>query len=297
MASGLRLQQQLHELEHTVVRERIVCKMKYKMIALDLDGTLTNSQKVITPATKEALFQYQGHGGRIILASGRPTQGIVPLAEELNLQEYGGFILAFNGSRIINCETQEVMYNRTLDMDVVKELRKLSHKYKVNMLTYEGKNIYTEDAKDSYAHIEQRITKMELTQVRNVAKALTEAPNKCLMTGEPEYLAKVEEWVREAMQDRINVYRSEPFYLELVPKNIDKAASLDSLLSKLHLTSDSLIACGDGFNDLSMIRYAGLGVAMGNGQEQVKQVADFIAPTNDEDGIVYVLEKFIFRAA
>ena len=271
--------------------------MKYKMIALDLDGTLTNSQKEITPATKKVLFEYQEHGGRIILASGRPTQGIVPLAEELNLQEYGGYILAFNGSRIINCETQEVMYNRTLDMEVVKELCKLSHKYKVNMLSYEGKRIYTEHANDSYAQIEQRITKMELTQVHNIAKALTEAPNKCLMTGEPEYLAKVEEKVREAMQNRINVYRSEPFFLELVPKKIDKAASLDSLLTQLNLTSDSLIACGDGFNDLSMIKYAGLGVAMGNAQEPVKEAADFIAPTNDEDGIVSVLEKFIFKAA
>lgn len=271
--------------------------MKYKMIALDLDGTLTNSQKEITPATKKALFEYQEHGGKIILASGRPTQGIVPLAEELKLQEYGGYILAFNGSRIINCETQQVMYNCTLDMEVVKELRKLSHKYKVNMLSYEGKHIYTEDAKDSYAQIEQRITKMELTQVHNIAKALTEAPNKCLMTGEPEYLAKVEQKVREAMQNRINVYRSEPFFLELVPKNIDKAASLDSLLTQLNLTSDSLIACGDGFNDLSMIKYAGLGVAMGNAQESVKEAADFIAPTNDEDGIVFVLEKFILKAA
>ena len=271
--------------------------MKYKMIDLDLDGTFSNSQKEVTPATKRALFDYQENGGRIILASGRPTQGIVPLAEELELQEYGGYILAFNGSRIINCETQEVMYNRTLDMDIVKELHKLSHKYKVNMLTYEGKNIYTENAKDSYAHIEQRITKMDLVQVRNIAKALTEAPNKCLMTGEPEYLAKVEGWVREAMQNRINVYRSEPFFLELVPKNIDKAASLDSLLAQLNLTSDSLIACGDGFNDLSMIKYAGLGVAMGNAQDPVKEAADFIAPTNDEDGIVSVLEKFIFKAA
>lgn len=267
------------------------------MIALDLDGTLTNSQKIITPDTKKALFEYQDHGGKVILASGRPTHGIVPLAEELELQEYGGYILAFNGSRIVNCRTQEVMYNQTLSFDIVRELRELSHKYKVNMMTYEGKNIYTEDAQDSYTHIEQRITKMDLVEVEDVSKVLTEAPNKCLMTGEPEYLAKVEEWVRADMQDRINVYRSEPFYLELVPKNIDKAASLDSLLTKLHLTKDTLIACGDGFNDLSMIAYAGLGVAMSNGQKQVKQVADFIAPSNDEDGIAYVLDKFIFCAA
>lgn len=271
--------------------------MKYKMIALDLDGTLTNSQKIITPETKDALFEYQEQGGKVILASGRPTYGIVPLAEELCLKEYGGYILSFNGGCIISCETEKILFNQTMELSIVQELHELAQKHKVNIMTYEDKTIYTEDTSDSYAQIEQKITKMDFVQVSDISRAVTRPVNKCLMTGEPAYLAQVEEKVKAVMGNRINVYRSQDFFLELVPQNIDKAASLDFLLKKFHLTRDNLIACGDGFNDLSMIQYAGLGVAMSNGQDGVKKVANYVAPSNDEDGIADVLRKFVFVAA
>ena len=271
--------------------------MRYKMIALDLDGTLTNSEKIITPKTKKALFDYQEQGGRVVLASGRPTQGITPLAEELELAEYGGYILAFNGGRVINCKTQEVVYNKTLEISMVKELEDLAKKFGTNIMTYEGDYIYTLNANEPYVKEEQRIIKLPVKQMESMAAKLTGPVNKCLMTAEPAYLEQVEQQIKEIVGDRIGVYRSQPFFLELVPQNIDKAESLASLLQKLHFTREDLIACGDGYNDLSMIRYAGLGVAMENGEEGVKKYADYIAPSNDEDGIAYVLEKFIFRAA
>lgn len=271
--------------------------MRYKVIALDLDGTLTNSEKIITPKTKKALFEYQEQGGKIVLASGRPTQGILPLAEELELAGYGGYILAFNGGRVINCKTNEIMYNKTFEISMVKELETLAKKFHTNILTYEGDYIYTLDAKEPYVNEEYRIAGIPLKQVENLASALTGPVNKCLMTAEPAYLAQVEEKVKRIMGKRINVYRSQPFFLELVPQNIDKAESLKRLLTELHINRDELIACGDGYNDLSMISYAGLGVAMENGEEGVKKHADYVAPSNDEDGIAYILEKFIFRAA
>lgn len=271
--------------------------MRYKIIALDLDGTLTNSSKIITPKTKKALFEYQEQGGRVVLASGRPTQGIMPLAEELELSEYGGYILAFNGGKIINCETKEIMYNKTLETDIVKELEDLTRQFKTNIMTYQGDYIYTLDAKEPYVNEEYRITGMPLRQVEDLTVELTTPVNKCLMTGEPAYLEQVEKEIKQIMGKRINIYRSQPFFLELVPQNIDKAESLDRLLKQLDMTRDDLIACGDGYNDLSMIRYAGLGIAMENGENGVKKYADYIAPSNDKDGIAYILEKFILQAA
>lgn len=270
--------------------------MRYKMIALDLDGTLTNSEKIITPETKEALFAYQKKGGRVILASGRPTQGIVPLAEELHLADNHGYILAFNGSRIMDCETGEVLFNQTLQMDQVEKIHRLAQENEINVLSYEGDTIYTEQ-EDPYAKIEQQITKMNMVVVPNLSKAVTMPVNKCLMTGEPAKVATVEEIVKEAMSDEIEVYRSQDFFLELVPKNVDKAASLSFLLSRLQLTRNDLIACGDGFNDLSMIQYAGLGVAMENAHHDIRKAADFVTRSNDEDGVAHVLEKFVFHAA
>lgn len=271
--------------------------MKYKMIALDLDGTLTNSKKIITPETKRALFAYQKQGGRVILASGRPTPGIVPLAKELELEKYNGFILAFNGSRIQNCATGEVLFNQTLKIDEMAEIHRLTEKYHMNVLTYEGDVIYTENELDPYALLEQRITKMQMVQVPDISKAVKTPANKCLMTGEPEILIEVEKKVKEAMGDRIEVYRSQDFFLELVPQHVDKAASLDRLLETLKIKKEELIACGDGLNDLSMIQYAGLGVAMQNAHQDIQNVADYITLSNDEDGIAHVLEKFVFVAA
>ena len=96
--------------------------MKYKLIVLDLDGTLTNSKKVITPRNREILIRVQEQGVRLVLASGRPTYGIVPLANELRMNEFGGFILSYNGGEIINWETQEMLYENVLPNDVVPVL-------------------------------------------------------------------------------------------------------------------------------------------------------------------------------
>lgn len=105
--------------------------MKYKLIVLDLDGTLTNSKKVITPRNREILIRVQEQGVRLVLASGRPTYGIVPLANELRMNEFGGFILSYNGGEIINWETQEMIYENVLPNDVVPVL----NKYQLNYLS------------------------------------------------------------------------------------------------------------------------------------------------------------------
>ena len=189
------------------------------------------------------------------------------------------------------------MFNQTLKMDEMAELHQLTEKYKMNILTYEGDVIYTENSLDPYALLEQRITKMKMVQVPDISKAVTTPANKCLMTGDPEILVEVEQKVKEAMRNRIEVYRSQDFFLELVPQNVDKAASLQSLLGQLGMKKEEMIACGDGFNDLSMIQYAGLGVAMSNAHKDIQNAADFVTLSNDEDGIAHVLEKFVFHAA
>ena len=116
---------------------------------------------------------------------------------------------------------------------------------------------------------------------------------KCLIVGEASRLAELEKTMHEALKDKMGVYRSEPYFLELVPKGIDKAQSLSVLLQKIGYAREEMIAVGDGFNDKSMIEYAGLGVAMANAQEVVKQSADYITLSNEEDGVAHVVKKFM----
>ena len=124
--------------------------MKYKVLALDLDGTLTNSQKKITPRTKETLIKAQQQGLKIILASGRPPFGIKPIAEELELKKYGGYILAFNGGAVIDCSTGETIMQQTLDTNLYPYLYSKGNTNDFNILSYLGDDIACEDIDDEY---------------------------------------------------------------------------------------------------------------------------------------------------
>ena len=134
---------------------------------------------------------------------------------------------------------------------------------------------------------------METQKVDNFLEAIDFPVAKCLIVGEGSRLAVLEKEMYEVLKDRMGVYRSEPYFLELVPKGIDKAQSLAVLLEKIGATKEEMIAVGDGFNDLSMIKFAGLGVAMANAQEVVRQSADYITLSNEEDGVAAVVEKFM----
>ena len=238
-------------------------------------------------------MEAQERGKIVILASGRPTFGVMPLARELCLEQYGGYILSFNGGRIINAQTGEVIYQKTLPPEMPALLYDLSKEYKTNIMTYLDRTVITPKKDDKYVELESRINQMEVRQVEDFKSFVNFPVTKCLMVEDGEYLAQVEQKVKARLGDTLSVLRSEPFFLEIMPKNIDKAYSLGKLLEHLGLNKDQMIAYGDGFNDRSMIEFAGLGVAMANAQEPVKAAADYITASNDEDGVAAVVERFI----
>ena len=246
--------------------------MNYKLLVLDLDGTLTNSKKEITPFTREVLIKAQQQGLHLVLASGRPTYGIVPLAETLDMKEYGGFILSFNGGKVIEVKTGKVFYEQALPPDVMPLIYQRSYEAGLTILSYNGKYILTENAADKYVQYESFLTKMKIKETDDFLHNLRLPADKCLIVGEPEDLVPLEE----------------------KPKGIDKAASLERLLERVQIKREEVIAIGDGYNDLSMIKFAGLGVAMANAQPPVKSNADRItAFTNDEDGVAHFIHDLL----
>lgn len=267
--------------------------MKYKILVLDLDGTLTNSKKEITPRVKKAILAAQEKGVTVVLASGRPTYGIVPLAEELEIGRYGGYILSYNGGQIINWESQNVVYEKVLSTDVFPYLYLCAKENGFVILSYKGECILSEDSTNEYVRHEAFLNKMKSVTIDNFLDEFTMPVPKCLIVGNPDGLSKLEKEMKAQLEEKMNVFRSEPFFLELVPLGIDKALSLNILLKKLGMKAEEMIACGDGFNDLSMIQLAGLGVAMANAQSVVKESANYITLSNDEDGVADVVERFI----
>ena len=267
--------------------------MKYKMIVLDLDGTLTNNKKEITPRTKQALMQAQAAGVHVVLASGRPTYGIVPLAEELKLKDNRGYILAFNGGKIIDCTKNKVLFEQKLDEQLVPILFQEAKKAGMEILTYQGEGIAATNKDDEYVQHEAFINKMPVTQYDDFLNQLVYPINKCLIVGDPTPLHELEIRLAKELEGKMDVYRSADFFLECVPLGIDKARSLDRLISSLGISREEVIACGDGYNDLSMIRFAGLGVAMANAAKDIQSEADFVTLSNEEDGVAHVIEHFI----
>ena len=266
--------------------------MSYKIIALDLDGTLTNSEKVITPKTYDALIKFQKNGGKVILASGRPTMGIYPQAKYLRLDEFGGYILAFNGGRVIDCKDDSVLFQTKFPLKFLPEICNIIKDYPVGINTYEGDKVIVGNGINDYTRLEAKINAMDIKFVDDFVSYVNFDINKCLLNGEPSVILELEKILSEKYKDELGIFKSEAYFLEIVPKGIDKAASIDRLLKTIGIKTEECIACGDGFNDTSMIEYAGLGVAMSNAKEPVKAVADFVTLSNDEDGIAYVLEKF-----
>lgn len=268
----------------------------YRLLVLDLDGTLTNSKKEISPRNLRTLLRLQQSGVRLVLASGRPTYGIAPLAEQLQMKTYNGYILSYNGGEIIDWSTGQLLYRNLLPDDVLPVLYQTATDNGQTILTYDNEFILTENPDDPYVRKEAFLNKM---QVRLTDNFLQDAPlplPKCLIVGEPEQLMQTEAELSLRLQRQISVYRSEPYFLELVPLGIDKARSLDALANILCITREEIVAMGDGYNDLSMIKYAGLGVAMGNAQVPVKTAADYIAPSNDEDGVAVAIERYFPHA-
>lgn len=267
-------------------------KLPYRVIALDLDGTLTNNEKEVTPRTLEALFKAQDEGATIVIASGRPSFGIKSVSDSLQMSTRGGYILSYNGGKIIDTLTHQSIFKKKLSEDVIPVIYHYAKEKGYALLGYKEGKIVTESPDDEYVWEERRVNKMEIDGVDNLLEALVANPCKLLMTGPEEEMAKAEVDLKALLGEKMDIFRSAPFDLELVPKGIDKAETLNKLLEILGLTTDDLIAFGDGYNDLSMIKLAGMGVAMENAVPELKEAADYITLTNEEDGVAAALEHF-----
>lgn len=266
--------------------------MKYKLLAFDLDGTLTNSKKEITERTKIAIEKARNAGCIIALASGRPVYGIMPLAKELNLDVHGGYILAYNGGCIIDCKTMETIYDIKLPLDYNKKICDFALEHNYAILSYEGDSVITNKKDNEYVQIEAQINHLPVKEVDNINTYIDFEVNKFLITEDPETVTKEIPAVQSLFPD-LNVFSSAPFFMEIVPTGIDKADSLDALLKKLNLSVSELATFGDGGNDLGMIKHAGMGVAMANANDDCKAAANHITLSNDEDGCAIAIEKML----
>jgi len=268
--------------------------MKYKLLVLDIDGTLLNSRKQITARTKTALLKAQQLGVRLVLASGRPTYGVMPIARELDMDKNGGFILSYNGGQIINVETNELLFEKRINPEMIPLLERLAKRNGFPIFTYHQNKIITNSPGNKRVRSEAKLNGMEIVHAPEFSQAIDFSPCKCMFVSEdPNMLSDTRQYLKKHLAGAMDIFPSEEYFLEIVPEFIDKANTLSVLADIIKISKDQIIAVGDGVCDVTMIQMAGFGVAMGNAQISVKQCADYVTGGNDEDGVASIVESRI----
>ena len=267
--------------------------MGYKLIAMDLDGTLNNDQKVITEKTKAALMAAQKEGIRLALASARPSPGLFKERDILRLQDYKGILMSYNGGRIVDAETGKVLFETSMDLEETKQVLRKLESLPVTPILDDGVQFYVADKNGYKVDYECKNNNMVCSEVGNLAEFLNFAPIKILMSVQPEELPQVQKEIAAFLPESLTVVQTAAFYLEVIPKVINKGQGIRDICKVLGLSTEEVISFGDAANDIPMLREAGMGVAMGNAAEPVKAAANMVTLSNNEDGIAAALEKLL----
>lgn len=277
--------------------------MSIKAIAVDIDGTLTNDEKIITPRTLKALIEAQHAGVRVIISSGRPAHGVLQLSRELELDKNNGLLVSYNGGRVENAQTGEMLLERAIPKELVKPLLRHLKQFDVIPWFVEGEYLYVENAYADDIYIKGEpinIIKDEcdvcdflVCEVRNMEDLADRPQCKLLTAGTDTYLAEHWQEMAAPFEGKLEMSFSCDYYFEFMPLGVDKGTALAQALPKLGIDAPEVVAFGDAQNDLGMLQWAGTGVAMGNATDEVKAAADMVTLTNNEDGIAVALEKLL----
>lgn len=264
----------------------------YKLIITDLDDTLVNSQGKISEIDKLAIIEAQKKGIKFVLSSGRPTFAMLNLAKELELDHYGGYISSFNGSIIIDCKNNQKISEISLSKKEIDFIYDIAKREKVDIITYFDDSIISEDNSE-YIQEEVKITGMPLRKVDNFKNTVDRPCTKCILLAEPNYLAEVEKKLQKEIGNMFSIARSKEFFLEITKLGVDKGFGLKKLCELSNITLNECIAVGDSYNDLPMLKIAGLSVAVSNAKPEILNSVDFITKSNNDGGMAHLINRYI----
>jgi Cof subfamily protein (haloacid dehalogenase superfamily) len=230
---------------------------------------------------------------------------MLDLAEELELAKYDGYLVSYNGSKVIDVKTGEELFNQAMTVEEGKAVLEHMKQFDVTVMIDKDDYMYTNDVFSctldykgqplNIVEYESRGGKYKLCEKDDLAEFLDYPINKILTAGKPEYLQEVYQKMKAPFNNKLNCVFTADFYFEFTAQYIDKAKALDTVLSPLGIERKDVIAFGDGHNDITMLAYAGMGVAMENAVSELKRVADFETNSNDEEGIANFLEQHLFN--
>ncbi len=264
----------------------------YKLIAIDMDGTLLTEEKTISPKTKEVIERASKDGVKVVLASGRPVEGLLRYLDELGLNTDHDYVMSFNGSVVQNVGTREILCKNILSGADLDKLYKLSKEIGVNIHAFIPQGCIT-PVMNEYTQLEGRINKIPVHEADYSEISMDEEVIKIMFIDPEEVLEAAIPKIPASIYEEYEVVRSAPYFLEFLNKNTGKGKAVSALAEKLGIKQEEVMCIGDANNDLEMIEWAGMGVAMENGFSEVKEKANFVTKSNEEDGVAYAISKFL----
>ena len=263
--------------------------MTYRLLVVDIDGTLVNARREITPQVRQAVRDAQTQGVTVCLATGRIWPSARQFVDGLGADTPA---ILYNGGMVYDFVRREVWLKTPLPMRQAKDVLEILRRHPgAQPHLYVDDRVHIPEMNETTA-IYQRKDSLRTVVVGDLADWLRVDPMKILIIGERPALNAVAGEI-DALPYRVNHVFSEVNYLEILPPGVNKGTALRVMAERMGIAQEAIIAVGDNLNDLAMIEYAGVGVAMGNAPETLRARADFVAPSNDEHGLHEVIQRFI----
>jgi Cof subfamily protein (haloacid dehalogenase superfamily) len=265
----------------------------YKAVFLDMDGTLLRSDHTVSEPTVKTIQTLTEKGVPVILVSARPINAVLPTFRKIGLPAHTPLI-TLNGSYIV--ENEQPIFEAVIDLETTEQVTAQVRPFKATIAYYLQKEWYSE-VSDAWTDHEQKIMDIAL-QVGPIDHLVKEwsarriGPNKMMVMSEPDNIAGIQEHLRSMYNGRLNIYPSKATYLEVMDSRGSKSNAVRFVGERLGIRPAEIVAMGDNYNDVEMIQFAGMGVAMGNAPDDIKAKADFVTDTNNNDGVRKALEKF-----
>lgn len=266
-----------------------------KILFTDLDGTLLDDSKNITPENTEAIRRALQEGHKIVVATGRPLAGALPVIRTLRLEQEGCYAITYNGGLIYDCYSKNIIFKKSLPLPHVYKIFSEAEKRGLHCQTYSADHVLAKALTpelDDY--IKNTLVPPKISH--DFLEHLTDEPVKILVIdlNHPEKLQKYREDMTEWAKGKVSLFFSNPYYLEHVAEGISKGSAIRILCDYLGIPLEHTIAAGDAENDIPMLTSAGLGVAMCNGSEEVKRTAGYVTKCdNNHSGIAEIITKFM----
>ncbi len=264
----------------------------YKLIATDMDGTLLTTDKKISDENIKYIIKAQEKGVKFVLASGRVDEAMTKFIDQLQMNKYGGYILAYNGAKIIDCKNNEIVFSQTITKKDIEFLMQIAKEFNIALVTYIDETLYSTKHHE-YVDVEAKICDFPIKIFNKIDEIKVDFVSKCMFIGDTKDTKNLLSFLQKTESHRFFTCLSDPHFLEVLHKDVNKGIALSKLTSLLNIDKKDTIACGDSYNDIELLKAAGLAVSAENGVEDIKKIANYVSKNHNEHILADVIKTYI----